>query len=210
MKQTPEELLARAYALSGDDETKSLYSDWASTYDATMLDGLGYLTPARTAAMLAESLADRDAEVLDVGSGTGLAGEELAKHGFATVDALDFSPEMLAVAGARGCYRRLVEADLNRPLEFAGDSYDAMICTGTFTHAHVGAACLDELFRVLKPGGLFACTVHRDVWRPAGFERKEKELGKAGTLETISLAVGNYYATSTEPEGFYVLWRRVG
>ena len=215
MKQTPEQLLARAYALEGDAEAKALYHDWADTYDATMLDGLGYLTPMRTAELLAGRLKDRKAAILDIGSGTGLAGAELAARGFEIIDALDYSPDMLRVAGARTqgdrkVYGKLIEADLNRPLEIAGAAYDALICTGTFTHAHVGAACLDELFRVLKPGGLFACTVHSDVWEPAGFATKVEELGQAGTLEVLIHEPGAYYTTSTEPEGFYILWRRKG
>ena len=42
LENTPEQMLARAYALRGDDpdETQKLYADWAETYDQTMLDGL--------------------------------------------------------------------------------------------------------------------------------------------------------------------------
>jgi hypothetical protein len=49
LEDTPEQLLARAYALRGNDseETQRLYSDWAETYDQTMLGGLSLqLTPA--------------------------------------------------------------------------------------------------------------------------------------------------------------------
>jgi hypothetical protein len=40
------ELLKRAYDLKSDDETHALYRDWAGTYEDTMLQGLGYLSPA--------------------------------------------------------------------------------------------------------------------------------------------------------------------
>lgn len=207
---TPERMLARAYRLRDPAEARALYADWAPTYDATMLAGLGYLTPARTAALLARHLADRRAAILDVGAGTGLAGAELARAGFAIVDALDHSPQMLAVAAARGIYRALIEADLNRPLALADASYDALISTGTFTHAHVDAACLDELFRVLKPGGLFACTVHRNVWEPAGFAERTAALAHAGLMETLASEPGPFFAASSEPDGHYLLWRRPG
>ena len=41
-ENTPEQMLARAYALTANDseETLRLYADWAETYDQTMLDGL--------------------------------------------------------------------------------------------------------------------------------------------------------------------------
>jgi predicted TPR repeat methyltransferase len=203
-----QELLARAYDLHDEAETKALYRDWAETYDGTMLEGLGYLTPERTATLLAENLADRQTPILDVGCGTGLAGAELASAGFETIDALDYSPEMLAVAGRRNIYRQLIEADLNQPLDIAASSYGALISTGTFTHAHVDADCLDELFRVLKPGGLFACTVHKDVWESAGFDAKIGQLDCAGMLETLSSQPGPYFADSSGPDGYYLLWRR--
>jgi predicted TPR repeat methyltransferase len=59
-----------------------------------------------------ESAARAQAAVLDVGCGTGLAGEALAALGFAVVDGLDISPEMMAVAMARGAYRQCLQADL--------------------------------------------------------------------------------------------------
>lgn len=206
--ETPKELLARAYALKDPAEARALYRDWAASYDASMLDGLGYLTPANTAAMLADAAPGRDIAVLDVAAGTGLAGLELARRGFATIDALDFSPEMLAVAMSRGVYRAAIEADLTKPLPLADASYDAMICTGAFTHAHVGAGCLPELFRALAPGGLFACTIHKDVWEEAGFAAMTQRLQAGGVMRVVKHEAGRYYRGSVEPEGFYCLWSK--
>jgi predicted TPR repeat methyltransferase len=201
-------MLERAYALKGASEALALYRDWAENYDRTMLEGLGYVTPARTAQLLAAYLTGREASILDVGAGTGLAGAELARCGFTRVDALDFSPQMLAVAGSRGVYARLIEADLTQPLPLADGAFDAMICTGTFTHAHVGAGCLPELFRVLKPGGLFACTVHKDVWHEAGFAERVAEMALCGTLAVLYHQRGTYYSNSQSPEGWYCVWQR--
>jgi len=209
-KRDPAEILARAYALQSEAETRALYRDWAATYDETMLDGLGYLTPSRTSALLAAAVADPSAPVLDVGSGTGLAGVELAARGFANIDALDYSPEMLAQAAQRGVYRNLFEADLNKALPLPDAAWGALISTGTFTHGHVGAGCLPELFRLLAPGGLFAATVHRDVWEPSGFGPAVAALEASGVMTTVSREAGPYYAASTEPDGWYVLWRRAG
>lgn len=209
-----EQLVQRAYSLESDRDAKALYRDWAETYDETMIDGLGYVTPRKTAALLAETGLAHGARVLDVGSGTGLAGECLAKLGFTNLDALDYSADMLKTAAAKKynnnpVYQDLIEADLNAPLSLADSSYDAMICTGTFTHAHVGAGCLDELFRVLKPGGLFACTVHKDVWMPGGFEEKVKSLAELGKLKTRGMVMDIYYETDDEPQGWFVLWERL-
>ena len=78
-------LLARAYGLQSQADSQALYRDWATTYDQTMLDGLQYQSPMLVAQMLAqavpESAARAQAAVLDVGCGTGLAGEALAALG---------------------------------------------------------------------------------------------------------------------------------
>lgn len=204
-------LLARAYALSNDKETKALYQDWASTYDETMLDGLSYLTPQNTANLLAEALTDKSALILDVGSGTGLAGQSLAEHGYNTIHALDYSSEMLGVAKARQhngkqVYSHIIQADLNSGIDLKNNTYDAIICTGLFTHAHVGAGCLPELFRILKPSGFFATTIHKDVWDEGGFDEQIKKLTKNGVLKTHSKELDIYFETDDEPQGFYILW----
>ena len=139
-------LLVRAYALQTDDESRALYRDWAETYDNTMLQGLNYQSPALVAGLLAQHLPDRQAQILDIGCGTGLGGQALAEHGFQCIDGLDVSPEMMKVAGRRGVYRQFLTADLNAPLPLANSSQDAMSCCGTFTHGHVDAKCLTSCF----------------------------------------------------------------
>ncbi len=209
-----EALLARAYALSNDEETKSLYRDWAKTYDQTMLDGLGYLTPQNTAQLLASVLNYKKALILDVGSGTGLAGQNLAELGYKNIDALDYSPEMLGVAKVRQhqdqqVYKNCIQADLNIPIDIQANTYDAIICTGLFTHAHVGAGCLPELFRILKPNSFFATTVHKDIWAEGGFEVEVSNLEEAGIIKTVSKELGNYFETDKEPQGYYIIWECV-
>ncbi len=205
------ELLARAYALSNEAETKGLYKDWAKTYDNTMLDGLSYLTPQRTAKLLSSILTEKDLQILDIGAGTGLAGQNLAELGFTNIDALDYSTAMLDVARAREhggswVYKKCIQADLNNPLQLETDTYDAAICTGLFTHAHVGADCLPEILRLLKKGSFFAATVHKDIWISGGFEKTEKELEAARILRIHSKTTDIYFEADKEPQGYYILW----
>lgn len=206
-----EALVQRAYSVSSAEDAKTLYRDWADTYDHSMVDGLGYLTPQRTARLLAEHAESLDAQVIDIGSGTGLAGVALQAEGFTRLHALDFSPEMLAVAARRGVYNTLIEADLSTRLTMLSDNrYDAMICTGTFTHAHVGADCLAELWRILVPGGILACTVHHDVWDSSGFARTIAKMEAAGNLQTVYRQPGPYYESSERDEGDYIVWQNTG
>ena len=202
-------LLERAYALDSDEKSRALYRDWAETYDETMLKGLSYLSPAKVVNLLAAHLADRNAAVLDIGCGTGLAGQGLARHGFITIDGLDVSPEMMQVAARRGVYRSFIAADLNLPLGIASDSYGGASCSGTFTHGHVDARCLDELFRVLKPGAPFAFTVKLEVWESLCFKDKLGALMDCGRIVERAFTHDRHYDTSAQADGVFCVYTRV-
>ncbi|MEY4377553.1 MAG: hypothetical protein RJB26_2103, partial [Pseudomonadota bacterium] len=113
------------------------------------------------------------------------------------VDGLDLSRAMMSVAVQGGAYRRLLEADLTKALPVASGEYAAVVCAGTFTSGHVDAACLDELVRILRPGGWLVCTVHHAVWEPLGFAAGFAKLAAADVLlPTLEADIG-YYTNST-------------
>ena len=201
-------LLERAYALDSDEKSRALYRDWAETYDQTMLQGLQYRSPQTVATLLADALPDRHAAVLDIGCGTGLLGQGLAAHAFTTIDGLDVSPEMMRVAQRLGVYRHFLVGDLNLPLDIPTGTYGGASCCGTFTHGHVGANCLDEVFRILKPAAPFAFTVKLEVFGPLGFKDKLAALVAAGTVRQVHFALDRHYATSDQPDGVFCVYAR--
>ena len=206
LENTPEQLLARAYALRGDDpdETLKLYADWAETYDQTMLDGLSYRSPQRIATLAAEGVAARDVRALDVGCGTGLLAKSLRVEGFNRVDGLDYSAPMLAVAQREGRIDKAFLRDLNERLDMGTECYDMLVSTGTFTHGHVGAGCLPELLALLVPGGRLICTVHRDVWDEGGFGTVLQALTQAREAVVRSREADRLFADD-EPSGWYMV-----
>ena len=207
LENTPEQLLARAYALCGDDpdETLKLYADWAETYDQTMLDGLSYRSPQRIATLAAEAVARRDVWALDVGCGTGLLANSLRAEGFNRVDGLDYSAPMLAVAQREGRIDKAFLRDLNERLDMGTECYDMLVSTGTFTHGHVGAGCLPELLALLVPGGRLICTVHRDVWDEGGFGTVLQALTQARIAVVRSREADRLFADDDEPSGWYLV-----
>jgi predicted TPR repeat methyltransferase len=194
-------LLSRAYGLTGTEEGAQLYREWAATYDRTMVDGLGYISPGRLAALFASHVTWRDRPVLDLGCGTGLVAVSLATHEFSTIDGLDLSVEMMAEAERRGIYRGFVTADLTKRLPIEDGAYAAAICNGTFTSGHVDASCLDEIVRILAPGGVLACSVHLSVWDEFGFAAGFEQLTSAGTLSTVALVETPHYESSVANDG---------
>lgn len=181
------EILEKIYNLSGEpEECVDAYKDWAKTYDQDTVDGMNYVAPRIAAERLAD-LAKADAVALDAGCGTGLAGVELADLGFKTIDGMDISPDMLDEARKKSVYRDLRVEDMTQKLSYDTDSYDAVICVGTFTHAHVGPKGFNELIRITRPGGVIVATVHEEVW-PDGYgdHFKALEAEKRITVKSIS------------------------
>ncbi|SDY42637.1 Methyltransferase domain-containing protein [Saccharopolyspora shandongensis] len=154
--------LQRAYDLKSKEEAEAVYDEWAAEYDADMVQGMDYVAPANAANRLVH-LAGDPGPVLDAGCGTGLVGAELAQRSVAVIDGIDLSQGMLEKARARGIYRDLAKADLTRRLDIPDDTYGAAICVGTITDGHVGPEVLNELVRVVRPGGLVVATVAH-VW----------------------------------------------
>ena len=203
-----QKILERAYSLKTPEEAKTLYRDWAVSYDQHLEQGLHYIAPAGIAQFLANALADRTALILDVGCGTGLVGAYLVSHGYSAIDGLDFSAEMLSQARSKQVYQTLIQGDLNTVLDISDQTYDAGISCGTFTHGHVEADALDEILRVLKPGGYFACTIHREVWQTAGFENKFSELMASGVADLERMNEQAFYKNAPN-DGCFCLIRRL-
>jgi SAM-dependent methyltransferase len=157
-------LVARARSLSSVDEAAELYREWASTYDDDVFGRSGFTGSARIADLLAGVLADPSQPVIDLGCGTGAVGRRLAELGVTTIDGVDLSPEMIAVAARTGAYRRLTVGDLNALPVDLDATYAASVSAGTFTAGHVGPEAVARLMRLLRPGGLVAWVIAARVW----------------------------------------------
>lgn len=147
-----EKFLEKAYTARDAVQTRSLYDDWAASYDAEVSDN-GYATPARCAKALAQFTDDLDAPVLDFGCGTGLSGKALAREGFTRVDGVDLSADMLAEAKGKYVYHELrqIDADEN-PLPEPG-AYAAIAAIGVIGAGAAPIEVFDTLMHGLAPGG---------------------------------------------------------
>lgn len=196
MDKTTEAKLDAAYDLKGPEANRKLYADWAETYDAEFLEGQGYLMPAHVARAFVE--AGGAGPVLDVGAGTGVMGVGLTATGIGPVDALDMSPEMLAVAGRKGVYRHLIEADVTLPIVLPEGPYAGVVSSGTFTLGHVGPEGIEPLIAAAAPGAVIALGMNAKHYVAAGFEAKFAELAAAiGRFSRVDVPL--YAAVATGP-----------
>ena len=83
---------------------------------------------------------------------------------------------MLSQAEIKRCYSSLIEADITKKIPLENDSIGGIISAGTFTHGHVGPDAIDELIRVIKPGGLFVLSINSKFFKKSGFEQKLKKI----------------------------------
>lgn len=163
--------LDAAYALETPEDNRRLYADWAQSYDDSFASDMDYRLPQLVALVLSE-IFQGPGPVLDVGAGTGLVAQNMLMRGLLKIDALDISPEMLAVAGAKGLYRNLIEGDLTAKLDIPDETYGAIVSSGTFTHGHVGPQALDELLRIAQPGATFVLSINAAHFEARGFADK--------------------------------------
>lgn len=92
--------------------------------------------------------------VLDAGCGLGYGSVMLADAGARSVTAVDVADEIVEVAREQaGDQVRFEVADL-RSLPFGDDAFDLIICFEVIEHITDQEEALDELRRVLAPGGL--------------------------------------------------------
>jgi SAM-dependent methyltransferase len=201
--------LDEAYQIHGPADARRMYGDWAATYDDSFGVAWGYVAPREIAAILKSEIG-RDAEILDIGAGTGLVAEHL--RGL-TVDALDITPEMLDVARPKGLYRHLILGDLTGPLSVPDASYDAVISCGTFTHGHVGPECFPELLRITRPGAVFACGTIGPVLDGAGFGSALARMVARGLITPVAWRDIQIYEGADHPHkddrGLVMVFRRL-
>lgn len=102
--------------------------------------------------------------VLDVGAGGGFLTVELAQRG-ALVTALDLAPRALKAAHAEAARRALPMSALAASAEqvpLKDAAFDLVVCTDVLPHIVDKAPVLDELARLVRPGGqLFVATMNR-------------------------------------------------
>lgn len=201
-------LYKKAYTIQ-EHEVKDFYAEWAATYDEELIGGKGYALPGRCADAFDRHVRDRSARIMDIGCGTGLLASRLADLGFGTIDGIDYSPEMLEQAEGTGAYRGLFAADVNEPLEFDDGAYDAVAAMGVFSFFHVKANALDEMLRIIVPGGHLIIGVNDPFYDEGSLVAKLGELETAGSLSIVEKLHGPHMPASGV-EGWVIVGRTSG
>lgn len=184
-KISDNETLDRVYTAKNHQELMGAYGKWAKQYENDTVGAFGYVAHIATAKALVDVVDDKNSLILDAGCGTGLVGEQLTRHGFKNLEALDYSAEMLGEAEGKNIYSRHMQADLSKPLDIRDNTYDAIVCTGTFTYGHVTPDGFDELVRITKPGGAICFTVREGAYEDHGYAERLQKLESDGLWKLL-------------------------
>jgi SAM-dependent methyltransferase len=136
-------------------DVRTGYGEWVATYERTVEDEmdialLGALTTPTWPAIR---------RAADLGCGTGRTGAWLRRHGVASLDGVDLTPEMLDRARSKGIYERLIEADLaDTGLE--ASAYDLVTVCLVDEHLPDLRPLYREAFRLAQPGGLLVLVAY--------------------------------------------------
>ncbi|HUO53112.1 MAG TPA: class I SAM-dependent methyltransferase [Rhodoblastus sp.] len=176
MNQAPREIAQLENA-----HVEEAYARWAPVYDLAFA---AVMAPGRRAAVAAAQR--RGGLILDVGVGTGLELPMFAKN--VSVVGVDLSEPMLRRAQARTARENLGQVaglcgmDATR-LAFPDQGFDSVVAPYVLTVVPEPAATLNELARVVKPGGEIVLVNHVGAesgpiaWIESWLGRKSASLG---------------------------------
>jgi predicted TPR repeat methyltransferase len=200
--------LDEAYAVKTPEDNRKLYAKWASSYESEFVEKKQYRYPRAIAEVFNERVPIDIIHTVDVGTGTGLTGTYLATHRLETIiDGIDISPEMLEQArgktrlNGRPVYRELFERDLTQQVLHTRAPYDALICSGTFTHGHLGPEAIENLAPLVRPGGWFVIGVNNEHFGARDFDRYLLQLSSDGVISTPTILRVEVYEEGSAHRG---------
>ena len=180
------------YQLKSKEKVLNYYDNWTKKeqYNKDMVIW-NYEAPQNTASLLNKHAIDKKINILDAGCGTGLVGKELKKYGYSNLTGVDFSQSMLDLIPT-GIYHTIDLIDLNEPLKYEDNTFDAIMCVGTFTYGHVKAHALNEFIRIVNYQGLICFTINEGIYKEYEFDKKIDELTTNNQWEIIELSKSTY------------------
>jgi len=183
------------YKLKTTKEVMEFYNEWGDQdkYNKDMIDW-DYTGPKETVNTFKKYFQNKDALIFDAGCGTGLVGKELKKFGYKNFYGADLSQILLNTI-PKNLYKRLFKIDLNQSIEIEDNFFEAVMCVGTFTYAHVKPNALDEFVRITKNNGLICFTINEGIYKEYGFDMKIEELKNKNKWKEIEFFKSDYIAS---------------
>jgi predicted TPR repeat methyltransferase len=135
---------------------RRLFDSYAPSFDQHLVETLNYVVPEQLyMAVLAAKPGAAALDVIDLGCGTGLVGQQFRRLA-GGLTGVDVSPRMIQWAQRRNVYDQLVLGGYVDYLSTRQEPCDLVLAADVFIYAGDLVAVFQAVARLLRPGGLFA------------------------------------------------------
>ncbi|MBU1418702.1 MAG: tetratricopeptide repeat protein [Proteobacteria bacterium] len=138
---------------------EAVFDNYAQDFEHSLVEQLSYKTPLtlweRYCVLFPQ---DQRKLCLDLGCGTGLAGEQFSPY-CRRIIGVDISKEMLTVAEEKNLYDDLIKSDITKYLSETRHSPDMIVAADVFTYLGNLETVFQKCFLVAEQGGLFLFSV---------------------------------------------------
>ena len=156
-------------ARAADAYVETYFDECAASFDQKLVECLSYRIPQRVDEALRElAIPAGSLRILDAGCGTGLCGPYLAPRAQRLVG-VDLSEKSLAVAAGKGCYDRLIKAELTAYLAAHAASFDLVVLADALIYFGRLDEVLQAAARALAERGLIVASVEEAAAPDEGF-----------------------------------------
>lgn len=142
--------------------SRQLFNWYAPKFDRMLAGSLKYRAPEDMAALLAENRPDAGAfkRFLDLGCGTGLVAEALAKkYAFTHRAGVDVAEKMVEVSRQKGVYDDLIHGDAAQVLAARLGEFDLITAIDLFIYVGDLGPLMPLIAGALAPGGILAYSI---------------------------------------------------
>ena len=192
--------IEKAPEVADRDYIKSLYDNYADTYDSHLSVTLKSRVPEliyKTTLRFCGEIEGR--KILDLGCGTGICGEFFAAHTGIALEGIDLSEKMIEQASAKNVYTALHVGDINEFLKSNTANYDIIISSDVLIYFGSLEKVFSGAARLLPDNGLLVFSVESlhnssedyildDTGRYKHNHNYIKRLAESANLEMISSA----------------------
>ena len=135
----------------------AIYSHLAKTYDRELRDDMHYTSYLKVPQLVIDVLGHKEANILDLGCGTGLSSLLFFEKGY-DVTGIDGTSAMIRRA-RKLPYKKVIQQDLESPWRVKDHSFDAVVMIGVMEYIIYPGVLFRQVGNKLVDGGVFGLTV---------------------------------------------------
>ncbi len=197
----------------GKRGVNGMLHEWLLVHHRTETTYWWFVNKRRLARMLLEEYAPASGLLLEAGCGGGLFSSELQAEG-RNIACGDVSAAAARFAHAQGV-RKTLAFDAGRGWPFREASVDAVVMLDVLEHIKNDGACLEEVRRVLQPGGVAVVTVPAYPWLFSAWDAYNehfrrytaKSLMKTAQEAGFDIERCSYWNAVSVPPAVVVRWK---